>query len=240
MPLIRLRSAMFPYNYTLLAEANETGMPMMRAHGPRLSGRPDRTEDSGTQFMWGPTCWSRRSMTRVRRARERLSAGRQVGPLLDDEAVRGTGNVQHRCAARQGSAVRARGQHHPDATHIPTPSRARRDSQLLLLAVPTDRGGIVHALRRRPGDLSLRARGIVLADVPHRAARRLGLVRPFHRRGRRLSSGRAEGAGLPYRGAEILRCAGAGFRRRPRDQACRRAGRSCRFLIGSRSPIAVW
>ena len=47
VPLIKLRSAMFPYNYTLLAEANRTGMPMMRAHGPRLSGRPDRTEDLG-------------------------------------------------------------------------------------------------------------------------------------------------------------------------------------------------
>ena len=51
-PLIRLRSSMFPYNYTLLREANQTGTPMMRA---MILQYPDDMETRGIwdQFMWG-------------------------------------------------------------------------------------------------------------------------------------------------------------------------------------------
>jgi alpha-glucosidase (family GH31 glycosyl hydrolase) len=54
VPLIKLRSAMFPYNYTLLAEANRHGTPMMRAMV--LEFPQDRyARRLWDQFMWGPS-----------------------------------------------------------------------------------------------------------------------------------------------------------------------------------------
>ncbi|MEX0852784.1 MAG: TIM-barrel domain-containing protein [Bauldia sp.] len=53
VPLIKLRSEMFPYNYTLLAEANQHGTPMMRAM--ILEFPQDRAvRRIWDQFMWGP------------------------------------------------------------------------------------------------------------------------------------------------------------------------------------------
>ena len=53
VPLIRLRSAMFPYNYTLLSQANQKGVPMMRA---MVLEFPEDLEARKLwdQFMWGP------------------------------------------------------------------------------------------------------------------------------------------------------------------------------------------
>jgi alpha-glucosidase len=53
VPLIRLRSAMFPYNYTLLSQANQQGIPMMRAMAMEF---PDdlQAREVWDQFMWGP------------------------------------------------------------------------------------------------------------------------------------------------------------------------------------------
>jgi len=53
VPLIRLRSAMFPYNYTLLSQANQSGIPMMRA---MVLEFPEDLEvrKLWDQFMWGP------------------------------------------------------------------------------------------------------------------------------------------------------------------------------------------
>ena len=53
VPLIKLRSAMFPYNYTLLAEANRTGMPMMRALVLAYPNDPIARK-TWNAFMWGP------------------------------------------------------------------------------------------------------------------------------------------------------------------------------------------
>ena len=53
IPLIRLRSSMLPYNYTLLSHANRTGTPMMRA---MVMEFPEDMEARKLwdQFMWGP------------------------------------------------------------------------------------------------------------------------------------------------------------------------------------------
>ena len=53
VPLIRLRSAMFPYNYTLLSQANQKDVPMMRA---MVLEFPEDLEARKLwdQFMWGP------------------------------------------------------------------------------------------------------------------------------------------------------------------------------------------
>jgi alpha-glucosidase (family GH31 glycosyl hydrolase) len=50
--LIRLRYAMFPYNYTLLHQANQTGVPMMR---PMVLEFPSdmETRQMSDQYMWG-------------------------------------------------------------------------------------------------------------------------------------------------------------------------------------------
>ena len=53
VPLIRLRSSMFPYNYTLLSQANRTGIPMMRAMALEFPEDPE-TRKLWDQFMWGP------------------------------------------------------------------------------------------------------------------------------------------------------------------------------------------
>ena len=51
---IQLRVSLFPYNYTLMHEANRDGMPMMRAMV--LEFPNDRhTRSLGDQFMWGPS-----------------------------------------------------------------------------------------------------------------------------------------------------------------------------------------
>jgi alpha-glucosidase (family GH31 glycosyl hydrolase) len=51
--LIRLRSVLFPYNYTLLSQANQTGLPMMRAM--ILAFPEDReTRTIWDQYLWGP------------------------------------------------------------------------------------------------------------------------------------------------------------------------------------------
>ncbi len=51
---IRLRVSLFPYNYTLMHEANRDGIPMMRAMV--LEFPHDRYARSlGNQFMWGPS-----------------------------------------------------------------------------------------------------------------------------------------------------------------------------------------
>ncbi len=51
---IRLRVSLFPYNYTLMHEANRDGIPMMRAMV--LEFPQDRYARSlGNQFMWGPS-----------------------------------------------------------------------------------------------------------------------------------------------------------------------------------------
>ena len=52
-PLIRLRSAMFPYNYTLLHQANQTGTPMLRAMILEFPS-DSQVRDLWDQFMWGP------------------------------------------------------------------------------------------------------------------------------------------------------------------------------------------
>lgn len=51
--LIRLRSALFPYNYTLLNQAHQTGIPMMRA---MILAFPDdmTMRTLWDQYMWGP------------------------------------------------------------------------------------------------------------------------------------------------------------------------------------------
>ncbi|MEX0761204.1 MAG: TIM-barrel domain-containing protein [Dehalococcoidia bacterium] len=53
VPLIRLRYAMFPYNYTLARQANQTGMPMIR---PMVLEFPKDVESRAIsdQYMWGP------------------------------------------------------------------------------------------------------------------------------------------------------------------------------------------
>ena len=53
VPLIKLRSEMFPYNYTLLAEANQHGTPMMRAMILEFPKDP-AVRRIWDQFMWGP------------------------------------------------------------------------------------------------------------------------------------------------------------------------------------------
>jgi alpha-glucosidase (family GH31 glycosyl hydrolase) len=52
VPLIRLRSSLFPYNYTALRQAHETGIPMMRAMA--LAHPADHeARKACDQFMWG-------------------------------------------------------------------------------------------------------------------------------------------------------------------------------------------
>jgi len=52
VPLIRLRSSLFPYNYAALRQAHETGIPMMRAMA--LSHPADHeARKLCDQFMWG-------------------------------------------------------------------------------------------------------------------------------------------------------------------------------------------
>ena len=53
VPLIRLRSSMFPYNYTLLSQANRTGIPMMRAMALEFPGDLEARK-LFDQFTWGP------------------------------------------------------------------------------------------------------------------------------------------------------------------------------------------
>jgi alpha-glucosidase (family GH31 glycosyl hydrolase) len=53
VPLIKLRSAMLPYNYTLLAEANQQGTPMMRAMVLEYPN-DHYARRLWDQFMWGP------------------------------------------------------------------------------------------------------------------------------------------------------------------------------------------
>jgi alpha-glucosidase (family GH31 glycosyl hydrolase) len=52
VPLIRLRSALFPYNYTALRQAHETGVPMMRAMGLAYPGDHEARK-LYDQYMWG-------------------------------------------------------------------------------------------------------------------------------------------------------------------------------------------
>ncbi|MDP2956135.1 MAG: glycoside hydrolase family 31 protein, partial [Longimicrobiales bacterium] len=51
--LIRLRHAMFPYNYTLLHEANRTGIPMMRPMALEFP-HDGEVRTMCDQYMWGP------------------------------------------------------------------------------------------------------------------------------------------------------------------------------------------
>jgi alpha-glucosidase len=51
---IRLRVSLFPYNYTLLHEANKEGIPMMRAMGLEFP-HDSCARSLGNQFMWGPS-----------------------------------------------------------------------------------------------------------------------------------------------------------------------------------------
>lgn len=52
VPLIRLRSALFPYNYTTLRAAHETGLPMMRAMALAYPGDSELRK-LYDQYMWG-------------------------------------------------------------------------------------------------------------------------------------------------------------------------------------------
>lgn len=53
VPLIRLRSSMFPYNYTLMSQASRTGIPMMRAMALEFP------EDLETRKLWDQFMWGR-------------------------------------------------------------------------------------------------------------------------------------------------------------------------------------
>ena len=52
VPLIKLRSALFPYNYTQMRAANETGIPMMRAMVLAYPG-DHQARKLYDQYMWG-------------------------------------------------------------------------------------------------------------------------------------------------------------------------------------------
>lgn len=51
---IRLRVSLFPYNYTLMHQANRDGYPMMRAMGLEFPN-DCYMRSLGNQFMWGPS-----------------------------------------------------------------------------------------------------------------------------------------------------------------------------------------
>lgn len=139
VPLIKLRSAMFPYNYTLLAEANRTGMPMMRA---MVLAYPDDpvARKSWDAFMWGPDILVAPVFAKGARARDvYLPVGewlhywtmqRYEGPAtVRIEAPLGKDPL----FVRAGSIVPMR----PHSDTIPSEG----DNQLSLLVVPSEREG---------------------------------------------------------------------------------------------------
>jgi alpha-glucosidase (family GH31 glycosyl hydrolase) len=139
VPLIKLRSAMFPYNYTLLAEANRTGMPMMRALVLSYPDDPIARKTFDT-FMWGPDILVAPVYDKGARARDvYLPAGKWLhywtmtqyeGPAtLSLDAPLGKDPM----FVRAGSII-------PMRAHSDTiPSEG--DGHLVLLAVPGDREG---------------------------------------------------------------------------------------------------
>ena len=138
VPLIKLRSAMFPYNYTLLARPTHRHADDART-GPSLSGRSDCAEDFDA-FMWGPDVLVAPVYDKGARARDvYLPAGKWLhywtmtqyeGPAtLSIDAPLGKDPL----FVRAGSII-------PMRAHSDTiPSEG--DSHLVLLAVPGDREG---------------------------------------------------------------------------------------------------
>jgi alpha-glucosidase (family GH31 glycosyl hydrolase) len=139
VPLIKLRSAMFPYNYTLLAEANRTGLPMMRALVLEFPDDPIARK-TWNAFMWGPSVLVAPIYTKGARAREvYLPAGTWVHHWTMD-AYQGPTTVtidaplgKDPLFLRAGSIIPIRT---PSDT-IPSES----DGSLTLLALPSDREG---------------------------------------------------------------------------------------------------
>ena len=224
VPLIKLRSAMFPYNYTLLAEANRTGMPMMRA---LVLAYPD---DPIARKTWdavhvGAGSAGRSGLRQGCTGARGLPAGRERGSTTGRWARtrdrRRSASMRRSARTRCSCAQAASSRCEP----IPTPSPSEADEPAPAARGAGRPGGFVHALRRRSGDLSLRARRIVLADVPRRAARPLGLVQPFHRRDRRRligAGGRCGTTASRYRNPSLRRRvfpSAAARSRLPKDRA---------------------
>ena len=139
VPLIRLRSSMFPYNYTLLSQANQTGLPLMRA---MVLEFPDdlETRKLWDQFMWGPNVLV--APVQTKGARERsvyLPQGRWLH-YWTMQPYEGRGRVTVDAPlgldpwfVRVGTVLPMR---EPSDT-IPTKS----DERLILLVTPGDEGG---------------------------------------------------------------------------------------------------
>ena len=83
--------------------------------GPRLSGRPELHERLYDQFMWGDRHAGRAGLREGRDEPQRLSAGRDVGPLLDARGSRAPATVSIDAPlGKDPLFVRAR-HRHPDA-----------------------------------------------------------------------------------------------------------------------------
>ena len=139
VPLIRLRSAMFPYNYSLLAGANQTGLPMMRALALEF---PDDLEARTVwdEFLWGPSVLACPTYRQGARSREVYLP---AGTWLDARTFRpvsGPTRIQVDSPlgadpwfVRGGAILPTRA----PTDFIPTTG----DSRLTLLLVPADGGG---------------------------------------------------------------------------------------------------
>jgi alpha-glucosidase (family GH31 glycosyl hydrolase) len=197
VPLIKLRSAMFPYNYTIMAEANRTGLPMMRALALAFPDDPVARK-TWSEFMWGPDILVAPVYEKGARLRDvYLPAGTWVHYWTGAVHAGAATIAVDAPLGKDPLFVRA-GSIMPERRHSDTiPSQS--DESLILLAFPGDRDGAFdlydddrETYRYEQGEHSSQSFAISRMDSSGSFTIRIGAVVGDHKGVRRTRNYRIE------------------------------------------------
>ena len=109
---IRLRYRLMPYIYGSARQCVAESLPMLRAAGGGIPGRPQRPGTSATNTSSATACWWRRSSAEERTP-PRLSARRRVDRLVEQSPPAGRRWLNVDAGHRNAAPLSPRRRHHP-------------------------------------------------------------------------------------------------------------------------------